>query len=374
MLLTLVKNNFKLMIRDRISILFLVFLPILLIALLSSAFSKIMNKDYSMESFNVGYNIEKGSDIEKTFPTFIDNFKENKIILSKMSKEKALEKVKDGSLAAYMDINDKEYTIYKEDKFNINAEIFQNSMDSAMYLYDGNKVLISYLAENKMPLQISSNHEENKKFIKAEYIKVEPMPDSSVYYGITEIIYIIWFGMMAVSSIVSDERKSGVTARIGLTNANSFILFLGKLIPAVCAVSVQVAIAAIVSTILMDVNWGNLILSSAGILILEIIASSAIGIAFSMIIKSQALVNVIIFILAFVFGFIGGTFQPYMYNFVGENISKLSPLYYTNRTLVEFSTKGYSNYTSGCVLILLSISVISIVIGITSTERSRRAI
>lgn len=374
MLLTLVKNNFKLMIRDRISILFLVFLPILLIALLSSAFSKIMNKDYSMESFNVGYNIEKGSDIEKTFPTFIDNFKENKIILSKMSKEKALEKVKDGSLAAYMDISDKEYTIYKEDKFNINAEIFQNSMDSAMYLYDGNKVLISYLAENKMPLQISSNHEENKKFIKSEYIKVEPMPDSSVYYGITEIIYIIWFGMMAVSSIVSDERKSGVTSRIGLTNANSFILFLGKLIPAVCAVFVQVAIAAIVSTILMDVNWGNLILSSAGILILEIIASSAIGIAFSMIIKSQALVNVIIFILAFVFGFIGGTFQPYMYNFVGENISKLSPLYYTNRTLVEFSTKGYSNYTSGCVLILLSISVISIVIGITSTERSRRAI
>lgn len=374
MLLILVKNNFKLMLRDKIAILFLVFLPILLIALLSSAFSKIMNKDYTMKPFTVGYSVEKGSNIEKIFPTFVNNFKENKITLSGMTKDEALKEIKNGSLAAYMDINDKEYRIYKKDGFNIDTEIFQNSMDSAMYLYDGNKALVSYLAENKMSLQTSNSHEENKNFVKLEAIKVEPMPNSTVYYGITEIVYIIWFGMMAVSTIVSNERKCGVTGRIGLTNANSLILLFGKLIPTVCAVSVQVGIAAIASTILMNVNWGSSILASAGILFLEIIASSAIGISLSLIIKSQALVNVIIFVLAFIFGFIGGTFQPYMYNFIGENISKFSPLYYTNRTLVEFSTKGYSNYSYNCILMLLSISVIAIFMGILSTEKGRRAI
>lgn len=58
MLLTLVKNNFKLMLRDKMSMLFLIFLPILLIAILSSAFSQEMNKNYIMKPFTVGYSVK----------------------------------------------------------------------------------------------------------------------------------------------------------------------------------------------------------------------------------------------------------------------------------------------------------------------------
>lgn len=139
MLLILVKNNFKLMLRDKMSILFLIFLPILLIDVLSGAFLQEMNKNYTIKPFTVGYSIDAGSNIEKSFLNFIKAFEENKITLSKMTKDKALEGIKDGSIAAYVDINDDKYTIYKEDALNINATIFENSMNSAMYLYDGNK-------------------------------------------------------------------------------------------------------------------------------------------------------------------------------------------------------------------------------------------
>lgn len=290
MLLTLVKNNFKLMLRDKMSMLFLIVLPIFLVAVLSSAFSQEMNKNYTLKPFTVGYSIDAGSNIEKIFSNFIKAFEENKITLSKMTKDKALSGIKDGSIAAYVDINDDKYTIYKEDAFNINATIFENSMDSAMYLYDGNKALMNYLVENKIPIKTESGSTiENKKFVELETLKVDPMPSSIVYYGITEIVYVIWFGMLAVSVIVNNERKYGVTDRIGLTNASSFTLFLGKLIPSVLVVSIQIGIATIASTILMDVNWGNSPLVSAGILILEIITSSSLGILIALITKSQAL-------------------------------------------------------------------------------------
>lgn len=375
MLLTLVKNNFKLMLRDKMSILFLIFLPILLIAILSSAFSQEMNKNYTIKPFTVGYSIEAGSNIEKSFSNFIKAFQENKITLFKMTKEKAIEEIKDGSVAAYVDINDDKYTIYKKDAFNINTTIFENSMGSAMYLYDGNKALMGYLVENKIPAKLNNeNTEENKNFVKLETLNVDPMPSSIVYYGITEIVYVIWFGMLMVSVIVNNERKYGVTNRIGLTNASSLTLFFGKLIPSVLVVSIQIGIATIASTILMDVDWGNSPLVSAGILILEIITSSALGILIALIIKSQALANVVIFLFAFFFGFVGGSFQTYMYNFVSDNLAKLSPIYYINRTLVELSTKGYSDYTDSCIILLLTISILAIIIGVVTTAKGRKAI
>lgn len=234
---------------------------------------------------------------------------------------------------------------------------------------------MSYLVDNQIPIKTESgNTTENKNFVKIETLKVNPMPSSIVYYGITEIVYVIWVGMLVVSVIVNNERKYGVADRIGLTNASSLTLFLGKLIPSVLVVSIQIGIATIASTILMDVNWGNSPLVSLGILFLEIITSSALGILISLIIKSQALVNVVIFLFAFFFGFVGGSFQTYMYNFVSDNLAKLSPIYYINRTLVELSTKGYSDYTNSCVILILTISILAIIIGVVTTEKGRKAI
>jgi ABC-2 type transport system permease protein len=375
MLIVLVKNNFKLMIRSKISILMLIVLPILLIALLSSAFSKDLNKNYTINTFTVGYSIESGSKIENSFKGFIKNFQDNNIILLEMEKEKAIEEVKNEGLTAFIHIKDDKYTIYKRDGFDVNTIIFENSMSTAMYLYDGNKTLMSYLTEKGFTGKTDNvTATGNKSFVNLEILKIDPFPTSTVYYGIAEIVYVIWFGMMAVSTMVSNERKYGVTDRIGLTNASSLTLFLGKLIPSVLTVFVQIGIATIVSTVLMKVNWGNSPLLSAGIIILEIIAASALGIVMAIIIKSPALVNVIIFLSSYFFGFVGGSFQTYMYNFVSDNIAKLSPIYYINRTLVELSTKGYSNYTNSCIIILLAIITLAIIIGAVATDRGRKAI
>lgn len=375
MLLTLVKNNLKLMVRDKITMVILIALPIIFITLLSSSFSKVLNKNYTMKPFSVGYNVEAGSKIGESFQEFIKDFEENKITLLEMKKDKGIEGIKEGSLSAYIEINDDKYTIYKKDGLDVNTMIFENSIKTAMYFYDGNKVLMNYLLEKGQSVKFNNEITGgNKNFINVETLNVDPVPTSEVYYGIVEIVYFIWFGIMVVSAVVSNERKYGIVDRINLTTSSSLTLFLGKLIPAVLVLSIQGGIAAIFSTILLDVNWGTSPLISAAILILEVIAFSALGLVLSLLIKSQALVNVLIVLFGFLFGFIGGSCQTYMYNFVSDNIAKLSPLYHINRTLVELSTKGYSDYTNSCIVSLFIISMIAVIIGVVTTAKGREAL
>lgn len=375
MLFVLIKNNLKLMLRDKLSMLFLVAMPIVLIAVLSSAFKEQLNTSYKMESFTIGYSVESGSSIADSISRFIKEFKENGINLTQMTKEEAQEKIKEDQLAAFLEISDSKYTIYKKEGFNVEALIFENSMGTAMYYYDGTKTLINYIKETgTYDSMLSEDFSDNGSFVRLEKLEVDPMPSSTVYYGIVQIVYIIWIGIISVSMIVNNERKYGLDKRIGLSKASSLTLFVGKLIPAVLAVAVETGIAAVVSTILMDINWGDSPLLSAGILFLEIIAVAALGITVSLLIKSQALSNVIMFISGFLLGFVGGSFQTYMLNFVSDNLAKLSPLYYINRTLVEFSTKGYSDYVGNCIVFLLAIALISTILGVLITAKERIAV
>lgn len=375
MLFTLTKNNLKLMLRDKIATLFLIAFPVILIAVLSGAFSKLLNKNYTMKPFNVGYCVQHGSNIEKSLPVFIKGFKENKITLSEINKTDGINKVRNKSIEAYIELSDDKYIIYKNDGSSVNTTIFENSIESMLYYYDGNKTLVNYLIQKGIPVKITgekTTHSEN--YVNLKTINTDPVPSSTVYYGIVEIVYVIWFGMIVVSTITNNERKYGVTRRIELSNTSSFTLFLGKLIPAVFEVSIQIGIAAFVSTMLMNVNWGTSPLLSAGIILLEIIATSAIGILLSTIIKNQALTDVLIFLSSFFFGFIGGSFQTYMYNYFNENVAKLSPLYFINRSLVELSTKGHSDYTGSCIILLIIISVTVTLLGTLATHLRRQAI
>ena len=67
-------------------------------------------------------------------------------------------------------------------------------------------------------------------------------------------------------------------------------------------------------------------------------------------------------------GFVGGTFETYMYSVVPETIKRLSPLYYVNRTLVETSVNGSSSMLGSCIGVLLGMTAVCIPLGILITS------
>lgn len=373
MLFTLIKNNLKLLLREKITWVFMLILPVLLIMVLSSAFTGMLNESYEMKELKVGYAIEEESLIKNSFDEFISGFKENKINLIEINKEEAISKIKSDQIVAYLDINDDKYTIYKSSEESIEESIFESTFSTVMYSYDGMKTLMKPIYGDSVTVEADSN-EANGDIVKVEVLDTEPMPSAIVYYGIVVLVYVIWVGMIISASMANYERKSSIAERIWITNVKSSTIFFGKLISVVLCVIIQIGLSATVATITMNINWGEKPYLIAGLILLEIITTSSIGIMAATFLKSESLVTVLCVLSAFVFGFIGGSFQTYMYNFVSDKIASLSPLFYINKTLVQIAVKGYSDLTLVTVVLLISLFIVSGLLSVIGIARGRRAV
>ncbi len=381
MLLILIKNNAKLLIRNKISFMFMCLLPIVLILILSSALANDFGKKVEMQPFTVGYKIESGSNIASYFPVFKEQYEANGMILKPMNQKEGMQALSNSEIVSYLTLNDERYTIYNQEDININAMIFESSFKGSMHFYDGLKTMIAYSVQNRViaasegmiQMQPFSNREGQEDWVKKEHLEVDPIPRSQDYYGIVQIVFIIWMGISCVVALTEAERKNNVSNRIKLANVKPAILFMGRFIPNVVALCVQVGIAIVVSTLLLNVNWGDKLFLSGMVLLFEVIAVSAFGTMLTLLIKSSTIINMFMYIGAFVFGFTGGSFQTYMYNFISEDIVHLSPLYYLNRTLVELSTKGSSQYLGTTLVILTMTTLLSITVGLTYMYTRREA-
>jgi ABC-2 type transport system permease protein len=143
-----------------------------------------------------------------------------------------------------------------------------------------------------------------------------------------------------------------------MSPASAFSLYLGKFIPCVIVLCIQMGIAMIITFFTLGIDWGEKLGSSLGILFLQTMAVSAFSIMLYHIFQNVAAAIVSCFIIVFGWGFFGGSFQTYMFTTTSNTMAALSPIYYLNRTLVEYSTKGSSEYSLPCVLILIAFIVI----------------
>ena len=373
MLLILIKNNLKLLLREKITWIFMLILPVLLIMVLSSAFTGMLDETYEMKELKVGYILEENSLIEESFNEFIEGFTENKINLNQMNKEDAIKELKSEEIVAFLEINDDKYTIYKNNSESIEESIFESVFSSVMYSYDSRKALMELLYKTASAVDVVAG-EGDTGLVNVEVLDTEPMPSAIVYYGIVELVYVIWMSMTISATMVNYERRASVSERIWISNVKSSTIYFGKLISTILCVVIQIGISAAVATITMDINWGDNPILIVGVILLEILAASSIGIMLATFIKSEAVVNVLCVLSAFVFGFIGGSFQTYMYNFVSDKIANLSPLFHINRTLVQIAVKGYSEYTFMTVILLALLFVVSGFMSMIGIIRGRRAV
>ena len=337
MLKIYIKNHVKMIFRKKWIIVLMVIFPLLLIAALSSVFGDLMERNLTLEEYTIGYSLEESADFPIEY--LKQTFEENKIQVKEIKNDDKEKYFKDETIIAYLDITRDGYTIYKVSGHVIETSIIEN-------------ICYMFFQQYKIP---TINNEDIT--IKTQSLDLAPLPSSIDYYGIIEIVYFTWFGFMCLTSILSSERKNRILQRVQVTSASRITIYLAKFIPSVIISFMEMLIAMLLSHLIFGVHWGNLLLSSI-IILLSIIA----GITFSLMVFTlckQLLVGIAInYVAGFVMGFIGGSFQMYMFSPFTENIKILSPIYHTNRALVELSTKGSSDYVSSCVCVLLIISVV----------------
>jgi len=360
----LIKNNLKLMLRSKWILVMMTILPVVTILLLSNAFKEMMDTAYKIEPFEVGYHLSDNSAYKDMIPQLKAICEKNNVTLQEYQNVDTTELLQSKTVAVFVEITNDSYVIYQSNDKKTEAAVTESIFSSFFYQVRGNMTEISYQTQNGLA-KLPSISDVN---IIHEVLATDPVPSSTDYYGIIYIVYFAWCGMISLSAVISSERKSAISKRMRISHMSKFSHYIGKLIPCAIATFLESSIAWILSVFLLDIHWGK-IWACIGIMILISLAASAFGMVLFQLFKNAAISIVTGFIIIWTAGFWGGSFQTYIYANTPQRLVELSPLYYINRTVVEFSTKGYSDYAGKCILYLVAIIVICGIAGILMMDR-----
>ena len=340
----LIKNNFKIMFRNAMNILMLVLAPLAVIAVLSSAFSALMEKYEDTGSFNVGYRIEGDENTAITQALF-DIAKDQGITFVRYDSGDEKDLVRTESLGGFVVFSGDSYTVYEKDESKGEGQMVEYLIHA---FFEKASV---YMNGRTVPESI------NEGLLVSEKAEHMPEIDSTDYYGIIYVIYFSWCTIVCGAGLFAAEKRYRIKNKIMVSGVSECKFYLAKLIPLTLVVCAGISACTVISVCLFGVHWGN-VLWSAALVIAGILAAGAMGLMFYSIFDNMAMTVIVVFMLVWVWGFLGGSFETYMFSGHAEFIKQLSPIYYENRAAVELSCMGKSDYVSKSLLISGLITVI----------------
>ncbi|MCM1498187.1 MAG: ABC transporter permease [Clostridium sp.] len=352
----LIKNNFKLMLRNKL-ILALIFLgPVLVIAILSSAFSELMKSYEGVKAFTAGYRIQAESRFYPYMDTIKAAGKDAGITLLEYPEGEPKEVMENNGLSGFVEFETDTYTVYESSDFKtegITLEYFLNRV-----MRESAQAALSAAEEEEIELPVA---------------KIPYMPAVSAvdYYGIIYIVYFAWCGFICTANVLGSEKKYQIERRYQVSAVSGCKRYLAKWIPNVLAMSICLALSTIITVWLFDIHWGNLFLSAV-ILFATIMASSAFGLMFYYMFNNLAMTVIAVFTSVWFMGFFGGSFETYMYSAWTDPVKNLSPIYHINRALVELSCMGHSSYTKSAVIYLFIITAVCSAIAVIADSIRKR--
>lgn len=367
--LFLIKNNIKLMLRNKAMLIVMAVLPVVVISLLSSIFEELLNDSYEMDDFVCGYSISESSGYKDIVEQLEVALGENQITLKEYASSYTdyQNGMENNEFSVFVDIADDKCTIYKNDNKLAEAVVVEYIFSNSFSQYNDTVEILKHMFEQgKMEL----NDYDNK--VNSVKLDADPIASSVDYYGIIYVIFFSWCTPIVIAVVLSAERFNKLHKRFGIAPISKTSLYVGKLVPGIVAGVILTLLSTTITTLIFGIKWGNYA-ETLGILLLQIFACNALGIVIFNLFKNTAVSIAVLWMTIFFWGFIGGTFTAYMYSGLPKQLIRLSPLYYQNRTLVEFSTIGDSSYKWISVLYLLIIFVVFTFLGILLMNRKVEA-
>lgn len=336
----LIKNNFKLMFRNKWSLAVMVLGPVIVIAVLSSAFTQLMKSYEGVDEFTAGYRMEKTE--EAMGEVLKAAGEEAGILFYEYPQGDIEELMQKNELAGFVEFSEDTYTVYQSADYEAESITLEYFMSRLMN------------ARLDASLQLAGETEIVLPFEQLEYM---PAVDSVDYYGIIYIVYFCWCGIICGTGVFHNEKKYGIARRFQVSNLSEAQIYFARFIPAVLTTAGGMAIATVITALLYQIHWGRPLVSIL-VVFMMILAGIALGMMFYSISDSMVITIILLFTVVWIMGFLGGSFETYMFSNISDTLKNLSPIYYGNRALVELSCMGRSDYVQSAVSYSLVITVI----------------
>lgn len=352
----LIKNNLKLMFRNTWSVLVMVLGPILIIAILSSAFSELMKSYEGVDEFAVGYRMQGTAEDNAMLDSMKLAGEEAGILFYEYPAGEVTDIMEKNELAGFVEFSEDNYVVYKSADYEIEGITLEYFM---------NKVI-------NMGVDVSLQIQEQDDIVlPVEELEFMPAVNARDYYGIIYIVYFCWCGIICATGVLSNEKKYGIVRRFQVSNLSETQNYFGKFIPIILTVAAGMAAATGITVLLYDIHWGNPVLSVL-IVFMMILAGNSLGMMLYNLSDNLVITVIMVFTIVWFMGFFGGSFETYMFSSTPDLLKQLSPIYHGNRALVELSCMGKSDYVASAVWYSLAITMVCSAIAILAGSIRKR--
>lgn len=217
----LIKNNFKLMLRNKAILAAMLIGPILVIAMLSSAFEDMMASYESTEEFKTGYRISEDSIFSGNMEEIKRAGKEAGIVFENYPDGDPKAIMEQNDLAGFLVIEGETYTVYESADYETQGKILEYFMGQV------EKQVSGQIRNSMFP------KEEKEITLPVQKLEFMPAVDSKDYYGIIEVVYFIWCGVVSVAGVLNSEKRNGISQRFQISGMSEMGLYLARWVPAV---------------------------------------------------------------------------------------------------------------------------------------------
>lgn len=367
--------------RSWVNVLLFAFCPVLVSAVLISAFSGLMETYKERGDMRCGYSIATGSIWENAEEALKIAGTQTDITFTRFDSEEPEDIISKNDLSGFVKFENGSYTIFRvSDKPTQGAaleyfmSVFCDEMTYARIdsvnpdtpatdtpakdpAVRDTKMIGSY-AYDDVKLKI-----EHPSFLKAV--------DSKGYYGIVFVLYYSWCAIICAAGLLTSEKRYGIRRRYTVSALGETQIYLGRFLPLSIVVLLGTLVAAGLNAVFFGTSWGNFLYVVVLFLVMTA-ASSALGLMFQSITDNMIITVILTFSLVWTMGFFGGSFETYMFSDHPQYLKTLSPIYHCNRAMVEQASSGSSSYFGSALLYCAGIIVVCSLISIAASSIRRR--
>lgn len=328
--ITIIKNELKLMLRNRVNFVILLLMPIVMIALMGYALKPFFTaEEKGIEKFNVLYVNKDEGYIGESVDKFMKsegNAYFNLIepgsddIESEMSSKKIDEaiivpenltnKITNGEEASMLHISSGKDMI-KNSVVESFLGSFKDSLNEGM---GTEKVIKSYGIENLNTANIQSDvaNKYGTDFINTKEIeKSEPAKLGSFqYFSVSMLIFFLLTSGMGLGIGIADDRLNRLYSRISAYPVKNSQYLLGKALGNGIIGIFQAATVIIFTSLVFKVNWGNNYPGLVLVVLTVLFSSSGMAVILSNFINTSKALSTALIVIYWCITFVSGAFAP----------------------------------------------------------------
>lgn len=373
-ILRITMKELKQNVRDFKSNLLMILFPVVLIIILGTAFSGVMNNTLEMNDIEVVYLSQNpDSPLSMAFETLTEELSADiGISFDKTTiAEEGFKRIADNTCAAFVEIADNPVAInlYKNDRHAFNGTLVETILNSFLDTYSTMHVI----AENNPKSLTNPLIPNTNNYVLIHSLDRNRQPGSLDYYAVTILTMILLYsaqtGLWGIRSEV--EGKTG--PRILCAPVKRHELLTGIIMGSILVTFIQGFIVLLFSRLILKAYWGEHLPIVLLVILTYSIMAVSIGAALAMIFRKSEAGSGIINIIIPIFVFLGGGYVPLDFmNGMIKKMSVVSPVRWVNQGLFQVIYEGRFSGAFISMGMNITISILFIAVGAIISGRGKK--